>query len=208
MEDDALSPVAVVVLGQLARGPKHAYEVYRTLKQHGEERRVRLTVGAVYHAVDRLERLEYVTAAGTHREGGRPERTTYAITDAGRRAYLCSVRSLVRCPRPSYPAFEIGLSQLAALPRETAIEALSERRDSIAADRDSLAALLDRVLGSGLPRRYLLDGLYEVDALDHQLRWIDTTVAELGSGELDWDGPVPADCRRPPDPADPDQTHP
>jgi DNA-binding PadR family transcriptional regulator len=197
MEDDALSPVAVVVLGQLARGPKHAYEVYRTLKQHGEERRVKLTVGAVYHAVDRLERLEYVAAAGTRREGGRPERTIYAITDAGRQAYLCSVRALVRRPRPSYPAFEIGLSQLAALPRDAAIQALSERREAIAEDRGSLAAMLDRVLGEGLPRRFLLDGLYEVDALEHQLRWIDTIVSQLGSDELDWDGPVPARFRQP-----------
>lgn len=191
MEDDALSPVAVVVLGQLTRGPKHAYEIFRTLKQHGEERRVKLTVGAVYHAVDRLERDGYVVAEGTTRQGARPEKTTYAITESGREAYRCSVRGLVRRPRPSYPAFEIGLSQLAALSAQEALAVLRDRRAAIAEDRESLAALLDRVVETGLPRRFLLDGAYEVDALGHQVRWIDGTVAAIEDGTLDWDGPVP-----------------
>ncbi|PRX48982.1 hypothetical protein B0I33_10314 [Prauserella shujinwangii] len=47
----------------------------------------------------------------------RPERTVYALTDAGRRELRDWLRELVGTPEHEYPRFVAALSLIAALPR-------------------------------------------------------------------------------------------
>ncbi|WP_143320526.1 PadR family transcriptional regulator, partial [Cellulomonas iranensis] len=63
--------VTVVVLALLAEQPRHPYDVFQTLVERGDDRLVRVNPGAVYHAVDRLERDGLVEAVGTERAGNR-----------------------------------------------------------------------------------------------------------------------------------------
>src|SRR5690606_6858900 len=75
-----LSPAATLVLAVLREAPMHPYEILVRLRKRRDDRLVRLNPGAVYHAVDRLERDGLVERAGVDRDGNRPERTVYAIT--------------------------------------------------------------------------------------------------------------------------------
>ncbi|MBB4767049.1 PadR family transcriptional regulator [Amorphoplanes digitatis] len=71
-----------VLLGLLSAGPQHGYE----LKRVHDERLPRakpLAYGQVYATLGRLERDGLVEQSGQDQEGG-PERTSYALTDAGR----------------------------------------------------------------------------------------------------------------------------
>ena len=62
----------------------HPYEMYQLSLQRRDHRLVKIRPGTLYHAVRRLGESGLVAALGTEREGNRPERTTYEITDAGR----------------------------------------------------------------------------------------------------------------------------
>src|SRR5690242_7590171 len=89
---DRLTPLGLMLLGLLGEGDMHPYEMIRLLRIRRDDRLVTITNGTVYHTVARLERAGLVAEVGVDREGNRPERTTYTVTDAGARAAIEWVR--------------------------------------------------------------------------------------------------------------------
>ena len=83
-----VTPLGISVLALLVERPMHPYEMYRLLLERHEDRRVKIRPGSLYHTVDRMAESGLVEATGTERDGGRPERTTYRITDAESTALL------------------------------------------------------------------------------------------------------------------------
>ncbi|MCB7136554.1 PadR family transcriptional regulator [Cellulosimicrobium marinum] len=181
-----LSPTATLVLAVLREQPMHPYEMLCRLRRRRDDRLVRLNPGAVYHAVDRLERDGLVERTGVHRDGNRPERTVYAITAAGRAAHESRTRDLVRQTPSEYPVFPVGLALLHDLPRDDALALLRERRAALAAAVDGVRERLDAVVARGLPRRYLLDASYELHQVEAEIAWLDATTGAVASGDLSW----------------------
>ncbi|MCM3534821.1 transcriptional regulator, PadR family [Cellulosimicrobium aquatile] len=193
MTSPRLSPTATLVLAVLLEQPMHPYEMLVRLRKRRDDRLVRLNPGAVYHAVDRLERDGLVERAGVDRDGNRPERTLYAITPAGVAAHDARTRDLVRETPREYPAFPVGLALVHDLPREDALALLRERRAALAAAIDGVRERLDDVVARGLPRRYLLDAHFELHQTQAEIAWLDATVADVTSGALSWtEEPGPA----------------
>ena len=91
--------LALAVLSYLTQGPMHPYELGRTLRDHGDERSIKFNHGSLYMVVQQLERAGFVATQETSREGQRPERTVYAITDAGRAELHDWLRELVEEPQ-------------------------------------------------------------------------------------------------------------
>ncbi len=187
------SAVAVLVLGLLDERPRHPYDVYTTLVERGDDRLVRVNPGAVYHAVQRLERDGLVAAVGTERCGNRPERTTYRLTPSGRAALERAVTAYLADHRPAYPDFPVGLAHAPRLPAEEVAAALTARRDREAARLTDLRTRLDDVLTLGLPRRFVLDGERELALLEREVEWLDDVLRDLADGTLTWGGPPPDD---------------
>ncbi|HWK93643.1 MAG TPA: PadR family transcriptional regulator [Luteimicrobium sp.] len=184
-----LSSIALIVLGLLDEGPLHPYEILRIMRKHRDDLRVPVSVGSIYHAVERLEREGYVVPLATGREGARPERTTYEITDAGRDEHRRRTRELLRTVQPEYPAFDVGLGQADALEADEVVALLRERLDTVRDEQAAYDAALRSIVARGVPRRHLLDALYELEQRATQIAWIERTVAEIESGELDWTTP-------------------
>jgi DNA-binding PadR family transcriptional regulator len=73
-----------VLLGILAEGPAHGYDLKREHDARFPASRS-VAYGQVYAALGRLEQQELVEVVETRQDGG-PERTVYAITGAGETA--------------------------------------------------------------------------------------------------------------------------
>lgn len=71
-----------VLLGLLAAGPRHGYELKRAHDERLPHARP-LAFGQVYSTLGRLERDGFVRPAG-HDQNGGPERTAFEITESGR----------------------------------------------------------------------------------------------------------------------------
>lgn len=186
-----LSAVAVLALALLHERPLHPYQVHQVLTQRGDARLVRVSPGAVYHAVERLERDGLAQVVGTDRDGRRPERTTYEITAAGRAAFATRVRALLGEDHPSYPLFTVGLAECHELPEADVTAALAQRRTRTVDRLDEMNRRLQAIRDRGLPRHYLLDVEYEIAHLRTEIDWLDRTLRELTTGALDWDAPLP-----------------
>src|SRR5262245_49974675 len=89
---------ALAVLALLRERDMHPYQMRRLLRERHKDERLALKPGSLYHTIGWLEQNSWVERVGNSREGNRPERTTYRITEAGEAALLQSLRELLANP--------------------------------------------------------------------------------------------------------------
>lgn len=183
-----LTPVAVVLLSLLHEGPMHPYELHQRLAGRGSARLVRINPGAVYHGIERLERDGLVEAARTERQGRRPERTLYRLTDDGRKAFVARVLGLLGEEHDEYPAFPVGLAEAHVAPLGQVVEQLEARRRRIDARLAEVRLRGDELREAGVARRYLLDVEHELAVGEAESRWLGALLEDLRSGGLGWGG--------------------
>ena len=121
------SPLMLMVLALLAEAPMHPYEMQRLMHWRGKTQVVRVQRGSLYPAVERLVKAGLVELAETEREGRRPERTVYRITDEGRETAETWLMDMLGTVRNEYPEFPAALSFLALISSEIALAQLTSR---------------------------------------------------------------------------------
>jgi DNA-binding PadR family transcriptional regulator len=181
-----VTPLGIAVLALLAERPMHPYEMYRLLLERHEDRRVKIRPGSLYHTVDRMAGIGLVEAVGTERDGGRPERTTYRITDAGQDALADRIRTLLAVPVNEYLQFPVALGEAHNLPRAEVIELLSTRVRRIEGELAESAALLRAATDRDVEEAYLLAPHYLQEQLTTELRWLTDLIGRLERKELRW----------------------
>jgi len=192
-----LTPLGVTVLALLREGDMHAYEMLRLLLQRRRERIIRVTKGALYHTVARLEQQRLIAEVGVDREGNRPERTSYTLLESGHRAVSEWVRAELRRVRPA-GHFRLALVEAHNLPRAEVLELLSIRRRLLAGEHEEYRAGLARARGDGVPEQYLVEATHQAEMLDAELRWLDRTLDRISSPDLPWgeqDTPDSDECQ-------------
>jgi DNA-binding PadR family transcriptional regulator len=173
--------LALAVLSALAQRPMHPYEIATALRGWGKDQDMEIKWGSLYTVVRNMDKHGLITAVENVREGRRPERTVYRITDAGLAELVDWTRELVSTPMREYPRFRAGLSVLAVLHPDEAAGLLRQRlallEDSITVDRDALAQHLRHV-----PRLFLVETEYDLAMQEAEAAWIRALLAELSSG--------------------------
>lgn len=182
----ALTPLGIAALGLLAERAMHPYEMYQLLIQRREDRVVKVRPGSLYHAVDRLALQGFASITGTEREGNRPERTNYEITDAGRSALASTIAEMLQSPVNEYPRFPLAVSECHNLPRDQVVVLLGARLTALDLDLATIDAAVLEATTRGVERRYLLDASYQVSVIRAEIEWITLAIAEIESGELAW----------------------
>src|SRR5262245_12036777 len=175
--------LALAVLALLAAGrPMHPYEMAGVLRRTGKDRDIRIKWGSLYTVVQNLDKHGFIEATSSDRDGRRPERTVYAITDAGRAELRDWLRELIAVPEPEYPRFQAALSVAGALPPDEVIDLLRDRLraldEGVAADRAELAKHAD------LPRVFLIESEYALAVRDAEAAWVRSLLTELVDGTL------------------------
>ena len=139
--------------------------------------------GSLYTVVQNLAKHGFLEVVGTSRQGARPERTVYRITEAGRQEMLDWTRELLSTPEPEHPRFAAGLSVQMILPPDEVIELLQARLGaldgSIAA---SHAALAEHV--KDVARLFLIEAEFTVAMLEAEAAWTGALLDELTSGSF------------------------
>ena len=184
--------LALALLALLATGrPMHPYEMATFLRRTGKERDMKIKWGSLYTVVQNLDKHGLIEAVDSTREGRRPERTHYAITDAGRAELRDWLRELVAEPATEFPRFEAALSVLGVLPPDEVAALLSERIRALA---DEVADLRRDPSGGGphVPRIFLIETEYALAMREAELAWVRGLLTELTDGTL----PGLADWRR------------
>ncbi len=191
---DRLTPLGLMVLALLDEGDMHPYEMIRLMRMRRDDRLVTITNGTVYHTVARLERAGLLAEVGVDRDGNRPERTTYTVTDAGARAVVEWVRR--ELPRTDRPAeFRVALAEAHNLDRDEVIGLLTARREALATSQAALADGHRFARHKGVPDQYLLEVDRDEAMLAADLTWLDGLLARLARPGFAW-GPAPEPSER------------
>ena len=174
------------VLALLREGPMHPYEMQRLLRLRHKDEILVLKRGSLYHAIGRLLRDQFISAQSTSRNGRRPERTTYAITPAGRKAFASALRIIIGTPRRESSEFMAAVSFLVHL---TPAESLPHLEDRV---RHLENEILQRGEGITTASKFvqrinLLESEYLVAMLKAELAWVRSLIAEIVKGTLSWE---------------------
>jgi DNA-binding PadR family transcriptional regulator len=179
------NPLALAVLVCLYERPMHPYEVAQTLRSRAKHESVRLNYGSLYGVVEGLERRGLIRARETVRDGRRPERTVYEITEAGTREASDWLSEMLSVPAKEYPQFMAGLSFLAALPPDEVVVALQDRAQLLEVRLAKLRGVAQAAADAGLPRLFCLEDEYEERMMEAELGFVRDLVSDIRAGTLD-----------------------
>ncbi|MFI1386587.1 PadR family transcriptional regulator [Embleya sp. NPDC020886] len=181
--------LALAVLALVAEQPRHPYEIAQVLRSRGKENSIKINYGSLYTVVRNLEKHGLITATGVDREGRRPERTTYAVTEAGDAEMREWLGELLSVRVHEFPRFEGALSLMGVLDPDQVSTLLERRVEAIdahvARGRAELAELTGR-----LPRVFLVENEYELAMAEAEARWVRGLLDEIAddslSGVAEW----------------------
>ncbi|GHJ49402.1 PadR family transcriptional regulator [Catellatospora sp. TT07R-123] len=177
------NPLALAVLAEMVVEAMHPYEMGRRLQEHGKDRNIKYNRSSLYMVVEQLLKAGFIAERETVRDTQRPERTVYAITDAGRAEFLDWMRELVAEPKHEYPQFGVALSLLAALPPEEAVPLLQRRLAALAAQLDEVGGMIKASTDGGLPWIFLVEEEYRRVVLEAERRLVTEVIQSLQEPE-------------------------
>jgi DNA-binding PadR family transcriptional regulator len=107
--------VRLVILGLLRERPLYGYEIKQIIEDHMSDW-TSIAFGSIYFALDKLSEEQFIEKTGVEREGKRPSRSVYQITEAGRAEFPRLLRAVWGNLERQYFSVDIGLAFVDALP--------------------------------------------------------------------------------------------
>jgi DNA-binding PadR family transcriptional regulator len=178
------NPLALAVLACLYERPMHPYEIASTLRERHKDESIKLNYGSLYSVVESLKGHALITEQETERQGNRPERTVYQITDAGCLELIDWLSELLCRPVKEFTRFEAGLSLLPVLPPKDVVALLEERCRRLTAELEQYQSSRSSDSLRELPRLYLIESEYWMALREADLKWTRSLLADITSGSL------------------------
>jgi DNA-binding PadR family transcriptional regulator len=174
------TPLALAVMNLLMEAPMHPYEMKSKMKERGHDQVIKIAGGSIYDTVERLEEGGFITAQETSREGRRPERTTYAITDHGREEILAWMREMLAQPVNDYPQFAAALAFFAVLDKDEVTRLLKSRTALLESEIAGMKKGLEGWMGEmGIPRLFLIESEYAIAMKAAEVDWVRDLIREI-----------------------------
>jgi DNA-binding PadR family transcriptional regulator len=183
-ERKVANPLALAVLACLFERPMHPYEMATTMRERHKDEAIKLNYGSLYTVTESLQRHGLIEPQQTAREGNRPERTVYRITDPGRLELIDWLSELICRPAREYTQFGGGLSLLAVLPPSDAVRLLKERCERLETGLAQARALRANFAERKLPRLFWIEAEYAWRLKEAELEWVRGLAQEIASGTL------------------------
>ncbi|HKF16677.1 MAG TPA: PadR family transcriptional regulator [Candidatus Dormibacteraeota bacterium] len=180
------SALALAVLLLLGESPMHPYQMHRMLRERRKEDVLDVRPAAIYRLVERLDGAGLIEPLGTSRQGKRPERTVYRITDEGRELSDERLREMLAMPEREYPSFPAALSMAGVLPPDAVAQELKRRAIAIEGNLARMDVEL-RSVQHLLARVHLLEVEHAQAVLRAEVEWLHAVVTDIRSGRLTWD---------------------
>ena len=179
------NPLALAVLACLYERPMHPYEIASTLRERHKDDSIKLNYGSLYSVVESLKGHLLIVEQQTARQGNRPERTVYELTDAGRLELIDWMSELLCRPVKEFTQFEAGLSLLPVLPPNDVKSLLEERCRRLEVEVEQYRSLRKLISSERVPRLFWIESEYRITLREAELDWTRGLIADLTSGSLE-----------------------
>jgi DNA-binding PadR family transcriptional regulator len=155
------------------------------LRARGKDTSIKLNYGSLYSVVTALEKQGYIEAVETLREGNRPERTVYAITDAGRAEFEDWLTELIGTPEKEFSQLEAGLAYMPAFAPDRVVELLEQRAKALEGQIAELVASHEAMQSQHLPRVFWVESEFRLELLTAELTFAQRLAAEIRADDLE-----------------------
>jgi DNA-binding PadR family transcriptional regulator len=162
----------------------HPYEMATLMRQRGKEESVKLNYGSLYTVVKALTKAGLIEPRETQREGRRPERTVYGLTELGHVELIDWLSEMLSTPAKEYPRFEGALSMIAALPPEDVASLLEDRCTRLELQLVQQRSVTQLMAQQQIPELFSLEADYAINQLQAELAWVRQLRERIASGEL------------------------
>jgi DNA-binding PadR family transcriptional regulator len=173
--------LALPLLTLLTERPMYPYEMASKLRERGKDNSIKINWGSFYTVVQNLVKYGFIEAVEVAREGRQPERTTYQITDEGRRELSDWIRELLSVPEREYTSFEAALGDCAILPPDELIDLLRQRLAALEKANGQFQAELE-TLRAQIPRLFLIESEYYLTLRQAEEEWVRGLLKEFSDG--------------------------
>jgi DNA-binding PadR family transcriptional regulator len=188
-----LTPLQLAVLRLLADEQLHPYEMQQRIREKAIDHVVKVAHGSLYHAVDRLAEQGLIEPVETSREGRRPERTVYAITETGRDEARSRLREFMMRSVKEYPSFGMALSFVTLLPPAEAASLLKRRTVDLEARLAAHDTVVETLIKQGHPRVDVIEVEFLNSCLRSELDFVRALSEDIKTRRLDWRPPEGGD---------------
>ena len=175
--------MGLAVLSSVVFRPLHPYEMANTLRGWGKDRDFEIKWGSLYTVVRNLAKHGLIAEVESSREGRRPERTVYRLTDEGRAELVDWTKELLAEAEPEYSRFRAGLSVMAVLGPDEVVTLLHQRLAAVERQISETEATR-QVHAPRVPRLFLIELEYDVAMLAAERAWVRSLAEEIDGGTL------------------------
>ena len=116
----------LVILGLLKKRPLHGYELKHIIESHMGDW-TNIAFGSIYFALKKLKEEKLVREIGREKQGSRPSRRIYEVTEEGGREFLHLLEKLWTARDREYYALDIGLFFIHEFSKEKRIALIQSR---------------------------------------------------------------------------------
>ncbi|MCU7724721.1 PadR family transcriptional regulator [Actinoplanes sp. KI2] len=175
--------MGLAILSSVVFRQMHPYEMANTLRGWGKDRDFQIKWGSLYTVVRNLAKHGLIAEVESSREGRRPERTVYRITDEGRAELVDWAKELLSEAEPETSRFRAGLSVMAVLGPDEVVTLLQQRLAAV--EREIAETEATRQLHAPrVPRLFLIELEYDLAMLAAERAWMRSLIGEIAGGTL------------------------
>ncbi|MET7278769.1 PadR family transcriptional regulator [Kribbella sp. NPDC005582] len=182
------NPLAFAVLGTLSERPMHPYEISTTLRSRGKDSSIKLNYGSLYSVVAALEKHGFIEAQETVRDGNRPERTVYRLTETGQREFADWLTELIGSPAREYHPLEAGLAYMPGLQPDEVVELLEKRGAAVDAEIEQITAAHEQMTAMDFPRVFWVESEFRLALLKTESAYVHQLAEEIRTDALGGSG--------------------
>lgn len=171
----------------------HPHKLLAELKNHSDHHASAVTRGTLCNTIAALAETGWIASQGQEHTGNRPERTVYALTEAGHAELVRRLDAQIRDPEREFSRFLGAVAHLGALGPDGAVDAPTSARAACGSAPARTNAAWPDALSAGVPRLHVIEAEYALALAHAELSWIGTVTEEIRTGTL----PGPPPPRRP-----------
>lgn len=164
-----MSTIDLVLLGFLQEGPMSAYDIHKQVEYRHIKDWVKIGKASIFKNIQALEQKGYLTGQ-TVREGKLPEKTLYALTDAGRGHFCALMKEKAESGFHLHFDFNAVIANLYKIPFEAALEHIAAIRRQMRALRGEIDLFLPQRLHIPVCGRTIMK--QQAMLLDALLLWL------------------------------------
>lgn len=179
--DPKLTPADLVVLSLLAEEPMHGYRIVTELERRDAKDWATISRPQVYYSLTKLSKLKFISVSGDSAEALGPDRDTFRINAAGKKAMSNALSKTSWAEQRPPPPFLTWMALSTHVSAGTSREMIEARRAFLLRELAREVETL-RVFGSSTEKSMTAGRLMvslTVEQFQTELKWLERVLCEL-----------------------------